>query len=127
MAPLLGEVLCKPAVQAGDVGGMKRAQRVSIAIILSMRRAWRPPSNGVERKVSTIESASPSPTTRPPRHRAFASLWRRVNSALKVSEQQQARMPRTLFAQIDIPTPVPQHRIASEHRPSTTASQAGTA
>ena len=61
MAPLLGEVLCKPAVQAGDVGGMKRAKRDSIAIILSMRRAWRPPSNGVERKVSTIESASPSP------------------------------------------------------------------
>ena len=51
----------------------------------------------------------------------------RVYSQLKLSEQQQARMPLTLFAAMLMPTPVPQNSSALLHWPLTTASQAGRA
>ena len=46
----------------------------SSSAIWATRRACRPPSNAVERKTSTISSASPSPTTRAPIDNTFASL-----------------------------------------------------
>src|SRR5699024_7677282 len=103
--------------------GRKTTYWFCSAIILSMRFWWRPPSNSALRKASTIWQPRPAPTTRPPMHRALALLWRRVYSALKVSLQQQARMPCILLAHMDIPTPVPQHRITSAQRPSCTALQ----
>ena len=46
-------------------------------------------------------------------------LWlRRVAAALKVSEQQAARIPRCLLAAILMPMPVPQMRIPSGASPS---------
>ena len=36
-------------------------------------------------------------------HRALASLWRRVYSQLKLSDQQQARMPLILLAAMLMP------------------------
>ena len=45
----------------------------------------------------------------------------RVYSALKLSLQQQARMPLTLLAQMDMPTPVPQMTIPFSHSPEATA------
>ena len=116
-------IIGQPVATGRETGN----QRFSSAIILSMRFWWRPPSNSAFRKASTIWQARPAPTTRPPRHRALASLWRRVYSALKESLQQQARMPWILLADMEMPTPVPQNSSAFSHWPFTTASQAGTA
>ena len=55
--------------------------RLSTSPIFATRRAWRPPSKGVSRKVSMIFSARPGPTTRAPMARMLASLCRRVSSA----------------------------------------------
>ena len=99
----------------------------SSSVILSIRFWWRPPSNSVSRKRSTMSIASPGPTTRPPKQMAFALLCIRVYRALNVSEQQAARMPGILFAAMLMPMPVPQMRIAFEQRPSVTARQAASA
>ena len=76
---------------------------------------------GVSRKVSAILSAIPSPTTRAPMHRTFASLCSRVASALKQSPQSAARMPGILFAVMETPIPVPQMMMPRSHSPETTA------
>ena len=74
--------------------------------------------NSVVKKASTSSMAKPCPTTRSPKVRILASLWARVMRALKVSEQQQARMPFTLLAAMAMPTPVPQMRIPLSAFPS---------
>ena len=47
-----------------------------------VERAWRPPSNGVPRKVARISSARPMPTTRAPMDSTLASLWARAMRAV---------------------------------------------
>ena len=58
-----GSVRTPTQASVRDVQGQKSASR---AMSWSTRRAWRPPSKSVDRKVVTISSASPSPTTRAP-------------------------------------------------------------
>ena len=53
----------------------------SISVMSPTRRAWRPPSNSVVRKASTMRSARLGPTIPAPMASMLASLWRRVISA----------------------------------------------
>ena len=73
------------------------------------------------KKISTIFSASPGPTTLAPKAKMLASLCSLVASALKQSLHTAARIPGTLFAAIEIPMPVPQIKIPLSHSPSTMA------
>ena len=73
------------------------------------------------RKTSTIVSAIAGPTVRAPNARMLASLCWRVSFALYGSEQCAQRTPRTLFAAMEMPIPVPQMRIPRSQSPETTA------
>ena len=73
--------------------------------------------------ISTISKARCSPITRSPRQRIFALLWALDTLAEYVSPQRAALMPRTLFAAIDIPIPVPQTKIPRFDLPDITLSQ----
>jgi len=60
-----------------------------------------------------MSAAVPAPITREPRHKTFASLCWRANRALSASLHTTALTDGWRFAAIDIPTPVPQTKIAS--------------
>ncbi len=62
----------------------------------------------VSRKTSRSSVAWPAPRTRAPRARTFASLWARDMRAVKLSVGLTARTPAKRFADIAMPTPVPQ-------------------
>lgn len=70
------------------------------------RLSWRPPSNCVSAKIRTSLSASSAGTYFAPMQITFALLCRRENFAQSSLWQSAARIPRTLFAAIDIPIPV---------------------
>ena len=59
----------------------------SSGLILSTRRAWRPPSNGVLSQISIMRSISRSPSRSAERQSTFESLWRRLISAVRSSWQ----------------------------------------
>ena len=92
--------------------------------ILSTRRWWRPPSNGVLRKASTMQSAILFPISPPPMASMLASLCRRVISAERGSLHRAQRMPFTLLAAMEMPMPVVQITIPRSHAPEATASAA---
>ena len=71
--------------------------------------------------MSTILSASPGPMTLAPIANIFASLCSLVACAEKQSWQSAALIPFILFAEIDIPIPVPQMMIPLSHSPEATA------
>ena len=50
----------------------------------------------------------------------FASLWRRVISADRLSPQRAQRMPLTLFAAMEMPMPVVQMTMPRSHSPEAT-------
>ena len=66
------------------------------------------PLNSAPRKASTIAFAISGPTTKAPKAMIWEPLFSRVCPAVNGSEQTAARMPRTLFAEIEMPMPVPQ-------------------
>src|SRR6516164_2504604 len=88
--------------------------------ILSTRAACLPPSNSVVSQTSAIILASSTPITLAPRARTFVSLCCRESLAEYGSLQTTARTPLTLFALIEIPTPVPQQTIPFSHSPRAT-------
>ena len=55
-----------------------------------------------------MASASCGPTMRAPKAIMLQSLWARHSLALTGSDTQAQRMPCTLFAAMEMPTPVPQ-------------------
>ena len=69
----------------------------------------------------TIIRASSGPITRAPTASILVSLWRRDSSAEYGSLHTTQRIPLTLLAASDIPTPVPQIKIPRSHSPLVTA------
>ena len=63
------------------------AHQAGGASIWAMRRAWRPPSNGVSSQMLTISSASGVGTSRAPMAMALASLCARPSRAVSVLKQ----------------------------------------
>ena len=93
----------------------------SNSAISASRRRWRPPSNSVEKKVSTASMASATPVVLPPRQITLASLWRRARPAVVTSWTSAARIPATLLAAMLMPIPVPHTQMPRSARPSATA------
>ena len=72
------------------------ASSSSITVSSARRAAWRPPSKPVARNTSTMSRASSVATTRAPRERTVASLWRRANRAVYSSWHSAALAPAHL-------------------------------
>ena len=102
---------------AGVPAGRPRASAANSAIS-ARRRSWRPPSNSSASQARSTSTAAPSPSTRPPRQRIWASLCRRAMRAEKGSLTAAARMPGNLFAVMAMPRPVPQSSRPRSARPS---------
>ena len=90
-------------------------------MIFSTRRAWRPPSNSVVRKVRTISSAITGPMVRAPMATMLASLCWRERAVDTGSEHSAQRTPWILLAEMEMPMPVPQISTPLSHSPDTTA------
>ncbi len=93
--------------------GVRRTADFQRALILAIRDACLPPSNFADKNELTMSMAVPGPTTRAPRHKAFASLCCRARRALRGSLHTTARTEGWRLAAMAMPTPVPQTRMAS--------------
>lgn len=80
----------------------------SVTGIFSTLRWWRPPSNGVEKNLVMISSASWLVTKRPGITSTLASLCWRASPAISAVQHNAARMPWCLFSVIFMPFPLPQ-------------------
>ena len=118
-------IQCKAWSQAGYNGGgaLKGFQRHhlvnALLVATTLKFVVQKGVNDLAGKAGAHNAAA--------RHRYWRLLWARVYSALNASEQQQARMPLILLAHIDMPTPVPQHRMAKSLLPLVTAPQVAAA
>mgnify|MGYP003553554485 CR=1 FL=1 len=93
--------------------------------ILSTRLPWRPPSNAVFIKVSSIFSASPSRTKRAGMQITLASLCLRASSASSSPQQIAALTPWCLLAVMATPFALPHNKIPKAASPFSTALATG--
>src|SRR4029079_14841147 len=93
----------------------------SIWDIFATRRSWRPPSKDVSRKACTSSPANVGSMNRAPRVRTLALLWARVRHTSSSVTPSAALTPRTLFAAMDMPTPLPQTNTPRSAVPFATA------
>src|SRR5688572_15338993 len=94
----------------------------SSSMILSTRRVWRPPANGVLSHTSSIRRASPGLTTEAPSASTFASLCSRLLSTVFTSWHSAQRTPGTRLAAMVEPMPAPSMTTPRAARPVATAS-----
>ncbi len=110
---------CAPRAAAApsplDAGRTTRSapfgRPVSSSAIFATRRTWRGSfENDVARNFSARLAAVSASSTRAPRQTTLASSSARLCIAVNSSCTRAARMPRTLFAAMEAPTPLPQRR-----------------
>ena len=94
----------------GWVGGLSavRAPLSSSAIFEILRAKRSPPENEAPSQAMAIATARAGATSRAPRQSTLASSSSRARRAESGSWQREARMPRSLFAAMEAPTPLPQ-------------------
>ena len=95
--------------------------------IFESRLSCRPPSNSASRNELTISDAWPCPIDQAPRHKTFTFVCCLARFAAKTSWQIAARIPGTLLAAIEGPTPFEHIKIPKSWLPLATDSPNGKA